>query len=151
MAMTSSPLEASNVEATAVGAAAATTAAIPIPRRSAADRRMRRLLRLSLDAPPGTAAGARTAFQTSLLVATVRCLLMYLVFPFVLPALGITRGVGPAIGLVVNLAAMVCIVLSMRRFFGADHRRRWWYAALGSAVLVLLTVLAAVDVADLLS
>ena len=84
-----------------------------------------------------------------MLVATVRCLLMYIVFPFVLPALGIAKGVGPAIGLAVNVVAMVCIVLSLRRFFRADHPKRWWYAALGGSVLVLLAVLAATDIADL--
>jgi hypothetical protein len=119
-------------------------------RRSSGDRLMRRILRLPVDAPPGTAEGARKAFQTSMLVATVRCLLMYLVFPFVLPVLGIARGVGPAVGLAVNAVAMVCIVLSMRRFFRADHPKRWWYAGVGSAVLVLLAVLAVTDIAGLL-
>lgn len=123
----------------------------PTVERSAADVTMRRLLRLPVDAPPGTAAGARKAFQTSIAVAAVRCVLMYLVFPFVLPAVGFASGVGPAIGLVVNAAAMVCIVMSMRRFFRADHPKRWWYAALGGTVLVLLTVLAVIDVADLLT
>ena len=112
---------------------------------------MRRLLRLPLDAPAGTAAGARQAFQTSIMVAAVRCVLMYLVFPFVLPALGIARGVGPAIGLVVNSVAMVCIVMSMRRFFRADHPKRWWYAAIGGSVFVLLVYLAVVDLVDLLT
>ena len=92
---------------------------------------MRRVLRLPADAPPGSAEAARKAFQTSLLVASVRCLLMYIVFPFVLPAVGLASGVGPAIGLVINSAAMVCIVLSMRRFWRADHPKRWWYFALG--------------------
>ena len=58
---------------------------------------------------------------------------------------------GPAIGLAVNAVAMVCIVLSMRRFFRADHPKRWWYAVLGGAVLVLLAVLAVVDLAALVS
>jgi hypothetical protein len=111
---------------------------------------MRRLLRLPVDAPAGSAEGARKAFQTSLLVATVRCLLMYVVFPFVLPALGIARGVGPAIGLAINAVAMVCIVMSLRRFFRADHPQRWWYAALGVSVLVFLCVLVVIDFADLL-
>lgn len=109
--------------------------------RTSADLFMRRLLRLPLDGPPGSAAGARKAFQTSLVVATFRCLLMYIVFPFVLPAVGLAKGVGPAIGLFINLAAMVCIVMSMRRFFRADHPKRWWYAGLGTTVLVFLTVL----------
>ena len=96
------------------------------PRRSAAptertpaDLFMRRVLRLPVYVPPGSADGARKAFQTSLIVATFRCLLMYVVFPFVLPALGLAKGVGPAIGLAINVVAMVCIVFSMRRFFRA--------------------------------
>src|SRR4051812_35416892 len=116
-----------------------------VTERSSADRFMRRLLRLPVDAPPGSAAGARKAFQTSLIVATFRCLLMYVVFPFVLPAIGIASGVGPVIGLVINLAAMVCIVMSMRRFFRADHPKRWWYFALGGTVMVFLVVLAVHD------
>ena len=119
--------------------------------RTPADLFMRRLLRLPLDAPPGSAQGARKAFQTSLLVATFRCLLMYVVFPFVVPALGLAKGVGPAIGLVINVVAMVCIVLSMRRFFRADHPQRWPYTALGSTVLVFLVVLAVQDLVTLLS
>ena len=120
-------------------------------RRTPADLVMRRVLRLPLDAPAGTAAGARKAFQTSIMVAAVRCVLMYLVFPFVLPAVGFASGVGPVVGLVVNTAAMVCIVLSMRRFFRADHPKRWRYAGLGGAVLVLLAYLAVVDAVDLFS
>jgi hypothetical protein len=120
-------------------------------KRSSADIFMRRLLRLPVDAPAGTAEGARKAFQTSLLVATVRCLLMYIVFPFVLPALGLARGVGPAIGLAINLVAMVCIVLSMRRFFRADHPKRWSYTALGGTVLAFLVVLAIQDFVSLIS
>ena len=113
--------------------------------RTPADLFMRRLLRLPVDAPPGSAQGARKAFQTSLIVATFRCLLMYVAFPFVLPALGLAKGVGPAIGLVINLAAMVCIVMSMRRFFRADHPKRWQYTALGGTVLLFLVVLAVQD------
>src|SRR5918993_3106293 len=93
--------------------------------RTSADLFMRRVLRLPVDAPPGSAQGARKAFQTSLVVATFRCLLMYIVFPFVLPALGLAKGVGPAIGLVINLAAIAAITMSIRRFWRADHSKRW--------------------------
>jgi hypothetical protein len=125
--------------------------AAPTVRRSNADLWARRILRLPLNAPAGTAAGARTAFQTSMMVAAVRCVLMYLVFPFVLPAVGIAKGVGPVLGLAVNAAAMACIVMSLRRFFRADHPKRWHYAAIAGAVLVLLSYLAVVDVVDLVS
>ena len=119
--------------------------------RTPADLFMRRMLRLPVDAPPGSAEGARKAFQTSLLVATFRCLLMYVVFPFVLPALGLAKGVGPAIGLAINVVAMVCIVFSMRRFFRADHPKRWQYTALGGTVLVFLVVLAVQDLVAVLT
>ena len=52
---------------------------------SPADRFMRRVLHLPEDEPRASAAAARTAFRTSIMVATVRCLLMYIVLPFVLP------------------------------------------------------------------
>ena len=129
----------------------ATPNAPPAPPRSAADRFVRRVLWLPVDGPRGSAEGARKAFQTSLVVATFRCLLMYIVFPFVLPAIGVARGVGPAIGLAINLVAMVCIVMSMRRFWRADHPKRWWYGALGGTVLVFLVVLAVDDIVTLLS
>jgi hypothetical protein len=119
--------------------------------RTPADRLMRRILRLPVDAPPGTAEGARRAFQTSLLVATVRCLLMYIVFPFVLPAIGLASDVGPAVGLAISAAAIICIVMSMRRFWRADHPMRWWYGALGGTVLCLLVVLIVVDIGTLIS
>jgi hypothetical protein len=121
------------------------------PERTPADLFMRRLLRLPVDAPPGSAEGARKAFQTSLIVATFRCLLMYVVFPFVLPALGLAKGVGPVIGLVINLVAMVCIVFSMRRFFRADHPKRWSYTALGGTVMAFLVVLAVQDLVSILT
>ena len=119
--------------------------------RTPADRLMRRMLRLPVDAPAGTAEGAQQAFQTSLLVATVRCLLMYIIFPFVLPAVGLASDVGPAIGLAISAAAIVCIVMSMRRFWRADHPLRWWYGALGGTVLCLLVVLIVVDLSTLVS
>jgi hypothetical protein len=39
----------------------------------------------------------------------------------------------------------------MRRFWRADHPLRWWYGALGGAVLCLLVVLVIVDVTTLVS
>jgi hypothetical protein len=132
------------------GRSTAEPAAPPVV-RSPADRFVRRLLRLPVDAPAGTAAGARKAFQTSLMVATVRCLLMYIVFPFVLPAIGLASDVGPAIGLAISAAAIVCIVLSLRRFWRADHPMRWWYGALGGTVLCFMVVLVVIDLIALIS
>lgn len=119
------------------------------PQRSQADLVMRRVLRLPVDAPRATADDARRAFQTSIMVATVRCLLMYIVFPFVLPAVGLASGVGPLIGIPISLVAIVAIVSSVRRFWRADHSKRWHYTVLGTAVVGFLCVLIAIDISEL--
>ena len=119
--------------------------------RSAADAAMRRILRLDQDAPRSTPDEARKAFQTSILVATVRCLLMYIVFPFVLPALGIATGVGPAIGLAIGIAAIAAIIMSVRRFWRADHSKRWHYTIVGTFVVAFLLVLVVGDIIDLVN
>jgi hypothetical protein len=114
-----------------------------------ADRFMRVLLRLPAGSPSGTAADARSAFQTSIAVASVRCLLMYIVFPFVLPALGVASGVGPIIGIPIGVVAIVAITYSMRRFWRADHSKRWHYTVLGAAVIVFMIGLIIRDLINL--
>lgn len=127
--------------------AAESTAA---PSRTAADRFMRRLLRLE-DGQTATAAEARSAFQKSLLFTTCRCLLMYIILPFVLPLVGIARGVGPVIGITIGLLAMVSIVYSIRRFWRADHSKRWHYTIFGTVIIGFLVYLTIKDLASLLS
>ena len=122
----------------------------PAAPRSAPDRFMRRLLLLPTDGPQASAADAQKAFQTSLAVATVRCLLMYIVFPFVLPVIGVASGVGPWIGLVISVVAIVAIVMSIRRFFRADHSKRWHYTVVGTAVIGFMIVLIVQDLAEIL-
>jgi hypothetical protein len=118
---------------------------------SAADRFMRRLLRLPVDGPRAGAAEARRAFQTSIAVATVRCMLMYVVFPFVLPIIGVASGVGPVVGLIISVVAIVAIVMSIRRFWRADHAKRWHYTVLGTVVIGFMVYLAISDIARLLA
>ena len=117
---------------------------------SPADRFMRRLLRLP-EGKTSTAAEARSAFQTSLAFTTCRCLLMYIVLPFVLPLVGVARGVGPVIGIVIGLLAMVSIVYSIRRFWRADHSKRWHYTVFGTVIIGFLVYLTIKDIADLAS
>ncbi len=121
----------------------------PHAARSEADRFMRRLLRLPVDGPRASADHARKAFQTSLMVATVRCLLMYVVFPFVLPAIGVASGVGPWIGLPISIAAVVAITMSIRRFWRADHSKRWHYTVFGGLVICFLVVLIVQDLVEI--
>jgi len=117
---------------------------------SSADRFMRRLLRLP-EGRTATADEARSAFQKSLFISTCRCLLMYIVFPFVLPAVGIARGVGPYIGLTIGVLAMVSIVYSIRRFWRANHSKRWHYTIFGTVIIGFLIYLAVKDISNITS
>jgi hypothetical protein len=112
--------------------------------RPAVDAFMRRLLRV----PTGgrSAEAARKAFGASLLLSTVRCLLTYIVLPLLKPAVDLSGGVGPVLGLLIGTVSAVAIIASMRRFWAANHRLRWGYTAIGGAILVLLVVQAVGDV-----
>lgn len=116
---------------------------------SPADLRMRRLLRLPLDAPKATEASARSLVERSLLISMVRCLLTYIVLPFVAPLLGVGLGVAPVVGIVVGTVAIVANVASVRRFWRADHRYRWHYTALAGVIVAMLVWLIVVDLVEL--
>lgn len=117
--------------------------------RPAADAAMRRLLRIP-DGQTVSEGAAQRAFSTSVLVSAVRCVLTYLVLPFVAPALGLAAGVGPAIGIPVGGVAIGCNILTVRRFWAADHRWRWAYTGLALAVVALLVVLMVGDLTSLI-
>jgi hypothetical protein len=122
----------------------------PSPRWSPGDLRMRRLLRLPVDAPKATESSARKLVEKSLLISMARCLLTYIVLPFVIPVLGIAAGVTPFVGIVVGLVAIAANVASVRRFWRAEHRYRWYYLALASVIVAALVWLIVADLAELL-
>ena len=120
-----------------------------IGRRSRADLVMRRILLLPTDQyAPG--AGAESLFGKSILISAVRCLITYIVVPVLAPIIDLTTSVGPAVGLAVGAISTIAIVAATRRFFAADHRFRWPYAAIGGSILGLLIVQAVFDVSALL-
>jgi len=57
----------------------------------------------------------------------------------------------PIVGLVLGLVSMTAIVISMRRFFGSDHKYRWGYAAIGGAIFVFMLVSAVIDINTLIT
>jgi len=123
----------------------------PAVKRSRADLFMRSLLRIR-ERPAGlTSADAYSTFQKSMLISATRCTLTYVVFPFVLPAVGLATGVGPVIGITIGVIAIVCDVFTIRRFFAVDHRWRWYFTAVALSVISLLSVLLVQDIAHLLN
>ena len=119
--------------------------------RSAADVFVRRLLRIRERPPGATAKAAYAAFQRSMLISAIRCTLTYVVFPFVVPAVGFATGAGPILGIAIGLVAMTCDVFTIRRFFAIDHRWRWHFSAVALSVILLLSVLMVADIVHLVT
>jgi hypothetical protein len=118
--------------------------------RPAPDVAVRRLLRIP-DGPPAPEDAAQRAFSTSILVSATRCLLTYIVLPFLAPVLGLAAGVGPALGIPIGVVAIGSNVLTIRRFWAADHRWRWAYTAIALTVIALLLILMVEDIFDLVT
>lgn len=122
-----------------------------VVQRSSADIVVRKLLRIR-ERPAGVSAkSAYAAFQRSMLISATRCTLTYVVFPFVLPAVGFATGVGPILGIIIGVVAMTCDVFTIRRFFAIDHKWRWHYSAVAVCVIALLGVLMVQDIVHLVS
>ena len=111
---------------------------------------MRRLLRLP-EGKTSTAQEARSAFQKSIAITACRCIVMYLVLPFVLPVVGLASGAGPAIGLIIGTLAIISIIYSIRRFWRADHSKRWHYTAFASVIIGFLIYLSIQDIISLIT
>jgi hypothetical protein len=94
---------------------------------------------------------AARLFSLSIVISGTRCLLTYIVFPWVLPVLGIAGGVGPVVGVVVGVVAIAFNILSIRRWRASGHAWRVPLMTLNSVVIVFLLVLVAIDVSRLVS
>ena len=84
-----------------------------------------------------------------MVISAIRCLLTYVLFPFVAPVVGIASGVGSTIGIITSTVAIAANLWSIRRFHRADHRWKWPITAINVAIIALLSVLLGLDVADL--
>jgi len=114
--------------------------------RTKADLVVRKALRVK-DRPEGMSeAKANRSFQTSMLISATRCTLTYLVFPILIPLIGIAKGVEAPVGIAIGSTAIVCDVFTIRRFFAADHKYRWHFSAIALSIIVLLFVLLAEDI-----
>ncbi len=88
-------------------------------------------------------------FNVAMILSGLRCLLSYVVFPFVTPALGLAAGVGPWIGIPIAVLALSFDFIGIRRFWLADHRLKWQMTVVYLAVMGLVTYLLVGDVVHL--
>lgn len=115
------------------------------------DRLMGRLLFVDVQPQPaGSAETAKNAFGLSLAFSAIRCILQYVLLPFVLPVLGIAAGAATPIYLLISVLAVVAIISSLRRFWKIGYRYRWQYLAIALVTLGMLAVFIQTDLATVL-
>ena len=88
---------------------------------------------------------AQRIFSWSIVISGIRCLIAYILLPFILPFLGLSPNVGPWLGIGIGLVAIVANVFSIRRFSRSTHRLRKLVIGINVAVIGLLLVLLAID------
>jgi len=125
--------------------------ATPAVGRSRADVAMRRVLFVPDGRPTSGYDAAHRMFSLSIVISAARCLLSYVVFPIVTPALGVATGIGPALGIPIAVLALFFDVVGIRRFWVADHRWRWGMTLIYVAVMALVGALLVGDIVHLAS
>lgn len=88
---------------------------------------------------------AERAFGASLIFSGVRCILQYVVLPFILPLIGIAADTAVPILLAINVLAAVLIVSSLRRFWQIDYKYKWQYLPVAITALLLLVAFTMYD------
>ena len=104
-----------------------------------ADRLLRRALGItSVDRKSGE--GAHRTFRISVVISALRCLITYLAIPVLIPILSLAGWVAAPVGVALCVIAAVNGVISLRRFWRADHPHRWTYTAFIGVVFVVLAI-----------
>jgi uncharacterized membrane protein len=96
-----------------------------------------------------TTRNAENAFSMALLFSGIRCVLMYAVFPFVLPLIGLTGAFSSIVDLLINLVAVVAILYSARTFWQVDYKYKWHYLPVAGVALVILGAFIIQDLIEL--
>ena len=94
---------------------------------------------------------AERVFGLSLLFSGVRCVLQYVVLPFVLPLLGIASDAAVPLMLGISILAVLSIIVSLRRFWSIGYSYRWHYLVVAMVAISLLCVFIVLDLNKLLS
>ena len=109
------------------------------------DRTVERILRVTpVEARTVTEErSAENTFMASMLFTGIRCLLEYIVLPFVLPLLNLSNTIAVPLVLAVNLIALTALIHSVRKFWAIDYKHKRAFlgvAIIGGAILVLFMI-----------
>lgn len=122
----------------------------PARQEPAADRFMRRLLRVTVvERSIEAERAAHRGFRVSMVVSGIRCLVTYLLVPVLAPVVSFAGIVAAPIGILLCIVAGISGIASVRRFWSSDHRGRWMYTAFIAFVFLVLAVALSSDIAGL--
>jgi hypothetical protein len=96
-------------------------------------------------------ASVERGFTFALLLSALRCTVQYVVFPFVLPWLGLTGTVPPWMTLILSGLALFALVRNVRYLWRIRHARRWSYIVLALVVMGALLLFVGMDLRALLA
>lgn len=99
------------------------------------------------DASPDVLPGsAQRALQFGFMVSGLRCIVQYVVLPFVLPWIGVGGTLPPWLTLILGMVAVAALVRNVRRLWAVRHAQRWTYLFMAGVVVASLVLFAVVDV-----
>lgn len=86
--------------------------------------------------PPGPAHTGRSGSPWR----SLRCVITYLAVPVLVPLVSLSGWVAAPVGIALCVVAVVNGIVSVRRFWAADHPRRWMYTGFMGVVFVILGI-----------
>ncbi|MCA9882076.1 MAG: hypothetical protein KC708_03875 [Anaerolineae bacterium] len=92
---------------------------------------------------------AERAFSLSLLFSGVRCIIQYVMLPFILPIIGIAGDFSVVISLIINTMALAGIIYSLRTFFKVNYRHKWRYVPVATVAIILLVSFTLLDIVEI--
>lgn len=110
---------------------------------------MRRLLHVGDVVDKNAIFRARRSTTTAIVISGIRCIITYLLIPFLAPFVRLLDTFSAPITIALSVLAIAMGISGLRRFWIADHRARWSYTAFIGVVLVLLSVGIGFDLATM--
>ncbi|NNN21840.1 MAG: hypothetical protein HKL80_07570 [Acidimicrobiales bacterium] len=85
-------------------------------------------------------------FSISIAISGLRCILSYVLFPFILPFTGLATTSEPYLGIPIGVIALIFDVMGIRRFWAAKHKYRWIVSFVYLAVMIMVAILVGIDI-----
>lgn len=92
----------------------------------------------------------RGAFGLSVAFSGIRCIIQYMILPFVLPVIGIAGQFANYVSAIINIVAIVTIIITLRHFWRINYKYKWAYSALAIPALLTLVAFMVLDINTLL-